>query len=152
RWWEPETEWHRTWKDEFPGEWQEKILYASTGEKYIADVHTSHGLVIEFQRSHIDPQERDSREHFYGNMVWVVDGTRLKKDYLRFFKAKDSFRPSPMRGFFFVPFPDECFPSTWLRTSAPVIFDFYCSKLSEPSDTLREALWCLLPGRAEGYA
>ncbi len=23
RWWEPETEWHRNWKNKFPAEWQD---------------------------------------------------------------------------------------------------------------------------------
>lgn len=88
-WWEPETEWHRTWKNNYPADWQEiSLLDKRTGEKHIADVRTVHNLVIEFQHSHIDPQERTSREQFYKNMVWVVDGTRLKKNYPRFLKGK----------------------------------------------------------------
>ncbi|MBC8883345.1 hypothetical protein H9X57_07610 [Flavobacterium piscinae] len=86
-WWESETEWHRSWKNNFPIEWQEFILFdTQTKEKHIADVRTENGLVIEFQHSHITPQERYLREKFYKNMVWVVDGTRLKRDYPRFFK------------------------------------------------------------------
>jgi competence protein CoiA len=88
-WWEPETEWHRTWKDNYPTDWQEvPLLDERTGEKHIADVRTVHNLVIEFQHSYIDPQERTSREQFYKNVVWVVDGTRLKRDYPRFLKGK----------------------------------------------------------------
>ena len=86
-WWENETEWHRLWKNNFPAEWQEIPLPdARTGEKHIADVRTSHGLIIEFQYSHLDPQERTSRELFYKTMVWIVDGTRCKRDYPRFLK------------------------------------------------------------------
>src|SRR5271155_5784119 len=49
-WWEPETEWHRAWKNHFPEEWQEVVRFdPATGEKHIADVQTSAGLVIEFQ-------------------------------------------------------------------------------------------------------
>ena len=48
-------------------------------------------MVIEFQHSHIDPLERVSRENFYNNMVWVVDGTRLKRGHQRFIYAKDHF-------------------------------------------------------------
>ena len=59
-----------------------------TGEKHIADVRMVHNLTIEFQHSHIGSLERTSREKFYENMVWVVDGTRLKKDYPRFLKGK----------------------------------------------------------------
>lgn len=61
-WWEPETLWHRSWKSNFPREWQEIFLPdEQTGEKHVADVRTSHGLVIEFQHSHIDAKERASR-------------------------------------------------------------------------------------------
>ena len=75
-WWETETEWHRAWKNQFPSEWQEVIHYAENGEKHIADVKTDQGWVIEFQHSHIKPDERGSREDFYGKLIWVVDGNR----------------------------------------------------------------------------
>ena len=47
-WWEPETEWHRIWKDQFPEDWQEIIHRSETGEKHIADVKTDFGVVLEF--------------------------------------------------------------------------------------------------------
>ena len=79
--WAEETPWHRAWKNKFPAECQEFIQHdGQSGERHIADVRTNHGLVIEFQRSHLDPQERATRERFYGNMIWVVDGTRLQRD------------------------------------------------------------------------
>ena len=72
-WWEPETEWHRNWKIKFPEEWQENFLTDDkTGEKHIADIMTDKGLVIEFQHSHIKPQERLSREAFYRNLAWAL--------------------------------------------------------------------------------
>ena len=87
-WWENETEWHRAWKNQFPIEWQEKILLDdSSGEKHIADIQSKHNLIIEFQHSHLNSEERIKRERFYKNMVWVVDGTRLKRDYSRFEKG-----------------------------------------------------------------
>lgn len=71
-WWEIETEWHRLWKNHFSNEWQETTLTdEQTGEKHIADGRTRHGLVIEFQHSHIDSQECTSREKFYKNIYWV---------------------------------------------------------------------------------
>jgi competence protein CoiA len=80
-WWESETEWHREWKDEFPKDWQEiSHIDPATGEKHIADVKNPFGLVIEFQHSNIKPEERISREEFYKEMVWVVDGTRGELD------------------------------------------------------------------------
>lgn len=145
-WWENETEWHRSWKNTYPDEWQEiSLLDEKTGEKHIADVRTNHDLVIEFQHSHIDPKERTSRENFYKNMVWIVDGTRLKRDYSRFLKGLDNFRSTNKPGFFIVNFPEECFPSAWLDSSVPVIFDFRGIEPFNESDELRNRLYCLYP-------
>lgn len=149
-WAEGETDWHRAWKDNFPAEYQEFIQHdGQTGEAHIADVRTPLGLVIEFQHSHLDPLERTARERFYGNMVWVVDGTRLQRDYPRFSKGKDSLRRTNNQGYFLLTFPDECFPSMWLDSSVPVIFDFRGMDDVQPADVFRDTLWCLLPGRAE---
>src|SRR5262245_29888544 len=54
-WWEPETEWHRNWKNQFPVSWQEFPQRAPDGELHRADVKTEAGCVIEFQHSPIDP-------------------------------------------------------------------------------------------------
>ena len=139
---------------QLPAECQEFIQYdEKLAEKHIADVRTHHGLVIEFQHSHLDPQERAARERFYGNMVWVVDGTRLRRDYPRFLKGKESLRPTNnLPGYFLLAFPDECFPMMWLDSSVPVIFDFQGIGESQSSDVFRDTLWCLLPGRAERNA
>ena len=64
-WWEPETEWHRAWKNEFPADWQEAVQFARTGEKHVADVKTQSGMVIEFQHSFLKAEERAARESFY---------------------------------------------------------------------------------------
>jgi hypothetical protein len=152
-WAEKETDWHRAWKDNFSAECQEFIQHdPQSGEKHIADVRTPHGLVIEFQHSHLDPLERAARERFYGNMVWVVDGTRLQRDYPRFNRGKDSLRHTKLPGYFLLSFPDECFPAMWLDNSVPVIFDFRGVNESQPPDAVRDGLWCLLPGRVEGSA
>ena len=80
-WWESETQWHRDWKNQFPIEWQEvSHVDPATGETHIADVKNPFGLVIEFQHSPIKPEEMKSREQFYGEMVWVVDGLRGELD------------------------------------------------------------------------
>ena len=61
-WHDKETEWHLMWKKYFPIEWQEIIKYdEQTGEKHIADVCTPQGFTLEFQHSHIKPEERRSR-------------------------------------------------------------------------------------------
>jgi hypothetical protein len=155
-WWEPETGWHRSWKNRFPQEWQEVVMFDSkTGEKHVADVRTIHNLVLEFQHSHMEPQERVARESFYKNMIWIVDGTRLKRDYPRFAEGKTQFRSTVVKRFFLISFPDESFPSEWLHSSVPVVFDFRGNALPIGKDDeirMREPLWCLLPGRAEGHA
>ncbi len=75
-WWESETQWHLNWKGRFPAECQEVVLQDTQGEKHIADIRTPKGIVIEFQRSTIHPDEVDAREAFYQRMIWVVDGTK----------------------------------------------------------------------------
>jgi hypothetical protein len=57
-----------------------------------------------------------------------------------------------MQGFFLVAFPEELFPNNWLESSVPVFFDFRGVSPTDPPDVVREGLWCLLPGRAEGNA
>jgi competence protein CoiA len=144
RWWEPETQWHRAWKVRFPAAWHERILHDASGEKHIADVRTSAGVVIEFQRSHLRAEERASRELFYRAMIWVVDGTRLQRDLPRFIAGARELRRMGS-GVFVHSFPEELFPKTWLGCAAPVFFDF-----GEPTDAaaapfVHERLWCLLP-------
>ena len=86
-WWEPETEWHRLWKAQFPPEWQEVPHIAADGERHIADVKTGAGWVIELQNSPISPEERQSREAFYQPMLWVINGLRYKRDLSAFRNA-----------------------------------------------------------------
>jgi competence protein CoiA len=100
---------------------------------------------------HIDPQERTSREQFYKNMVWVVDGTRLKRDYPRFLKGKKNcfentiFYNTDNPKIFRVDHIDWCFPSAWLESSVPVIFDFCGDGSLDDSEGLRNTLYCLFP-------
>lgn len=150
-WWETETEWHRAWKGYFPSEWQEVVQFDSfTNEKHIADVRTDKGLVIEFQHSYLNAEERRKREGFYKNMVWVVDGTRLKREFPRFFKEWKSDGISEVRqtdksGIFEVSFPEFCFPEAWLKSSVPVIFDYLGDGSLDDSEGLRKNLYCLFP-------
>ncbi len=146
-WWEPETEWHRSWKNNFPKKWQEIFLPDErTGEKHFADIRTSYGLVLEFQHSHIQPKERCSREKFYENMIWVVDGTRLKRDYPRLLKGKDYFLPVK-KGIFRVVVPEAYFPSSWLDSSVPVVFDFLGNEPISDFIGKQNVLYCLFPVR-----
>lgn len=149
-WWENETEWHRNWKNQFPVEWQEIIKYdAQTREKHIADICTHDGLVVEFQHSHINPQERITREVFYKPMIWVVDGTRLKRDFIRFQDGIRLFQRTNMNGVYHVSSPNQCFPANWLNSKIPVLFDFKGNEtISNPKD-IRSNLYCVLPQKEE---
>ena len=80
-WWENETPWHRKWKGLFPPEWREVSLQAPDGEIHRADIRTANGVVVEFQHSSITDAERISRELFYQNMLWVIDGSRFRKNF-----------------------------------------------------------------------
>jgi competence protein CoiA len=151
-WWEPETEWHRNWKNNFEIGWHENIRFADDGEKHIADIRTPHELVVEFQHSAISADERKAREAFYGNMVWVVDGTRLVRDFPRLDEQRHFFGKTSHQAVFLTERPEKCFPKQWLDSSVPVFFDFKVDTVQGPEANVREWLWCLLPGRAEDRA
>ena len=73
-WTEPETEWHRSWKDKFPSDWQEVVnTDVRTNERHIADVQTADGLTIEFQHSYLKREELQARQKFYGRLIWIID-------------------------------------------------------------------------------
>jgi len=151
-WWEPETEWHRSWKDNFPKEWQEIFLPdEQSGEKHIADLLTDYGLVIEFQHSPIKPDERASRENFYQNMIWVADGMRLQRDFNRFFKKKKKIRETDLLGIFRVEYPEDYFPVSWLGSAMPVIFDFRSDDIMNRFNAKPIPLYCLFPTRIANY-
>jgi len=141
QWWENEGEWHRAWKAHFPESWQEVVHSDANGEKHIADIKTERGWAIEFQHSFLRPEERRSRDGFYGRIIWVVDGTRRKRDSGQFENAwRDGSQITPivrrMRS-------DECaLLREWVSSPMPVFFDF-----GHP-----QALWWLLPVRLEGIA
>lgn len=142
-WWEPETEWHRSWKNNFSQDWQEVLLIdKNTNEKHIADIRTKHGLVIEFQHSPISSQERASRENFYRTMFWVFDGARLKSSYCRFRKIQ--FRRIRPR-IFSIDFPEACLPVAWLDSSVNVVFDFKGNETLSDRKDIRNDLFCLIP-------
>ena len=145
-WWENETQWHRDWKDNFPKEWQEVIHLSEDGEKHIADVKTPNGLVIEFQHSAISSEEKLSREIFYKNMIWVVDGRRLERDFQRF---NESFHTSDWRHW--GPFirknriPSRNLPKSWQSSNKLVFFDWGFVKSEYWIKDWHSHLICLLP-------
>jgi hypothetical protein len=133
-WWE-ETEWHLVWKNKFPEDWQEFVHQSEDGERHIADVKTDRGVVLEFQHSPLRRDERESREMFYRNMVWVVDGLRRVQDRPRFFEllARASIvKAKPLR--FSLPLKKCALLRDWVDSRKPVFFDF--GENNEPGDPL----------------
>lgn len=80
-WWENETPWHREWKNLFPANCREISHTAPDGEIHRADIKTPTGIVIEVQHSAMTDAERISRESFYGNLVWVIDGRGFQDNF-----------------------------------------------------------------------
>ena len=121
-WWENETKWHRDWKDQFPADWQEIVHTAGDGERHIADVKTGDGWVIEFQHSHIKPEERRSREAFYGKLIWVVDGRRRTRDEAQLVNALNE---GLSVGAWRRVSSDTCvLLREWAASNAPIFVDF----------------------------
>jgi len=132
-WWESETEWHRNWKNEFPIEWQEVTQEDERGEKHRADVKTTTGWTIEFQHSAISREERDSREHFYSKLIWVVDGTKRKTDFKQFQQLLDKAiliadKPSISKADFA---KDNRLIREWGSSESLVLIDFGDSSIDE---------------------
>jgi len=67
---EPETDWHRAWKRKFAS----GRVEVKSGD-HRADVITTSGLVIEFQKSSISVEQIMARENHWRYMAWVLDGT-----------------------------------------------------------------------------
>ncbi|MGG1943664.1 CoiA-like domain protein [Trinickia sp. NRRL B-1857] len=80
-WWENETPWHREWKKLFPADCREISHVAPDGEIHRADIKTPTGIVVEVQHSAITDAERVSREAFYGNLVWIIDGRGFRRNF-----------------------------------------------------------------------
>jgi competence protein CoiA len=80
-WWENETLWHREWKNLFPEECREVSHTAPDGEIHRADILTPTGIVIEVQHSAMTDAERLSREVFYQNLIWLIDGRDFRNNF-----------------------------------------------------------------------
>jgi competence protein CoiA len=142
-WWENETEWHRAWKGQFPSEWQEIVHCAENGEKHIADVKTDQGWVLEFQHSFLNPEERRARDSFYQHLIWIVDGTRRRRDISQFSNAFKLRSPVGNGNVIWRVPADGCgLLREWAECRAPVFFDFGNAN----------GLWWLLPKHADGVA
>lgn len=79
-WWDNESQWHRDWKNHWEDHNREIVYFDKSGEKHIADVVNEQNIVIEFQNSPMSEAELKSREDFYGDMIWVINGRNLAKN------------------------------------------------------------------------
>ena len=126
-WWKSETEWHRNWKNRFPSEWQEVVhTDQGSGEKHIADVKTPFGLVIEFQHSPIEQMEMDSREAYYRNIIWIVDGDRgsLDPGYFRLGLSTTNPASFDPLAYYLGWIGKSRLLHNWAEATAPVYIDF----------------------------
>ena len=80
-WWENETPWHRAWKENFPEECREVSHVDADGEIHRADIKTPTSIVVEVQHSTMSENERHSRELFYRNLVWILDGRAFRDNF-----------------------------------------------------------------------
>jgi competence CoiA-like predicted nuclease len=75
---EPETEWHKKWKDFFSDEYQEVKI-----GNHRADIKNKYGKIIELQNSSISSKEINEREKFYGSsMIWIINKETLAKNII----------------------------------------------------------------------
>ena len=90
-WAEPETDWHRKWKEKFKECYREIVV-----GNHRADIKLESGLVVEFQNSPISPETLQERERFYGkdSMLWVFNATELPHGLKEneFLKQEDQMR------------------------------------------------------------
>ena len=63
----------------------------------------------------------------------------------RFLKEMENFRVTNKKGTYVADFPEKCFPSAWIGSSVPVIFDFKGTDEIKYAYDLRYPLYCLYP-------
>ncbi len=81
---EPETKWHREWKNQFPEEWREVVIGNHRADisfnLNLKDPKRQSSHVIEFQHSSISHEKICDRSRAYGRrLTWVVDASSLAK-------------------------------------------------------------------------
>lgn len=104
---EPESEWHISWKTPIKDEYCE-VIFGENNE-HRADILGSNNTVIEIQRSKIDMRDSRERVEFYQNatnrrVIWVVD-------IQEFWNKRFFLKPSKERGKFTVEWKPK---RTWL--------------------------------------
>jgi len=114
-WYEPESEWHLKWKDEFPKECQEFTI-----GKHRADIRTKNRWIIELQNSSISSEEIRDREEYYKRMIWLLNGEKIAKNIQ--LRKKDNYFSFRWK------YP----PKSWWLANKEIYIDLgeYCSKFN----------------------
>lgn len=107
-WYEPESQWHREWKNNFPIENQEVTI-----KPHRADIETRDGTVIELQASSISADEIKEREQFYGKMIWIIKADDFINRFYIYYNQDGYFT-------FKWKHPRKC----WLNSTKPIYLDF----------------------------
>lgn len=142
-WSSPETQWHRKWKNQFPMDWQEvKCRNEASEEVHRADVKTDYGLVLEFQHSVIEEPDKQAREHFYKDMVWIVDLSKKieRKKLLQGQLVKNKYTHNRL----VCKNAAEVFPQEWLNRGSIVVFD-YLGLEDQIEGSVYNDLFCIIP-------
>ena len=139
-WSEPESEWHIKWKNEFPKEQQEVTVYRTVKKpvyspylqgyeekkvKHRADIKLPSGKVIELQNSGISPDDIKDREHFYDNMLWLLNGMTLAQNIDIIDRGG------------FISFRWKFPPKSWWHSEKPIYIDL-SSKIESLKDILKQ--------------
>lgn len=105
RWSEPESLWHKQWKDKYPIEEREVVMGC-----HRADIKTKR-LVVELQSDTLSTQEIQEREIFYGKMIWLLRGDNFQKNLD--FREKDGY----------VSFRWKHPRQSWFKAKCPIFID-----------------------------
>ena len=87
-------------------------------------ISSEKGYYIEVQHSSISDEEKTDRERFYKDLVWVIDGSRRKRDYKKFFQYAGFWMLWPLEETQQLLFHKNAFPAEWEYRPVPVIFDW----------------------------
>ena len=134
-WQEPETQWHRNWKNCF-GDLQEQ-MHEKDGTRHMADVKTPDGTIVEFRHRFINGEGQRTRQAFFGEtMFWVVDCASNPKRIGRFKDNRYCLYRERVSGHEVWSTREacKCFPQTWINCQRFVFFDFG-----------EDDLWCIFP-------
>ncbi len=151
-WYEPKGPWHKFWQDKFPEDCREIPRYDGD-KKHIADIFLPNsGYVIECQYSSMSLEKAREREDFYGNMFWIVNGTRLKHDQEAGIIIKDKFKYpqhySVLNNYSYCLVPYFILePSRVWRDRRTLVFFDFDGTFSNPSP--QTDVFCLLPDTIE---